>query len=1052
MVCRWLCVIANVLAVASGVAMASPGQDWRVRGALVALEVEEVGGLPLAMRTLAELQATSAFDRIVESGRAHLEDSESRAALAYALGALHTRPEISIPLLFEILRLEGYHGGSEACDAFARWRGSRAAETLATTQRWLAPTGVDVLSWHRCVGLWNQAGVDAVLALPLSERDWPALASAVLASERAGMASKMLARLRTASAPAQARGWIVGLGQLQVGSPEVMVELDRRADDPALREVAIAAIAKLLAVAPVNSVAEERLLRWRRDQHLLSDVAAGLIAASPKLQREWLAQIQRGALAECAATSHLLQGSGAVAPGIAQAIIEKLASTEAAVRDCAIALAGAIAMRTPTVIAPLITAMRRGEPPGAALAALLAAAAGSLIIDDLVAWYRSPGREDVVSDAIAQATFEPGSAERLRPALLAYAAGRDHARFIDQTGPALLAVGPLSATEALTLIERSYDGLRLTGDSVIALRFWAIVLSGGDSRAVLAARWLAVNSPPLGPLDSAAARTTLDTIMGVLALAPPRNVRNRATSSLRAILEDAPWVHGDSEFLRGLLSRLPVADPALAGSRAVIARRLAELAPRSPWLRRVCGWVVTAFGLHFPLWLALLFTVYPRSRFCQSAMLFNPLGRAVTGWGYTQLLILASARLRRRLFQPLVDDGRDAEVAAFDAASFYASIRVAPILRRANPQAPVELGEPVSWTTLLDDRGLVVIEGASGLGKSHVQKALLARAREDGRTCLFVRASECNAGVVKEIEDRLARSADHFVDSLIHRGAIELFIDGLNEAQPSGVAEIARFCERAVNARIVVTTQPMSWSCPRRARQMRLLPLQPHEFEAFLLAQWPTVASAEHGGQDGYRARVQGFLAQRAGAARDIAVLQNRIDLAFVSHLLARDQTPNIHALRKQVVDDAARAYEAAAPGGAFPLAALGAAALRVLESGHPVLATDGIDPVALAVLAERKLLLRRGDTSWLFRHDSITSYFVAQGCFAAWIGEDAVDPRALIPAHLASPRLLGVYLQLAESLAARAAEQLALAIREHGRISGDRTLEVAFQDVLDRR
>jgi hypothetical protein len=681
-------------------------------------------------------------------------------------------------------------------------------------------------------------------------------------------------------------------------------------------------------------------------------------------------------------------------------------------------------------------------------------------------------------DRATAATLRPAILDHVSAELREVPASRTQQN--EELGYALLAVGPFNRAEALGLIERTHEKRpRLDDDEIDFLRFWAIALSAGDPAVLLAARWLAPTSGRLPAAPPTEQKIVAQGLKDVLeAAAPPAagvklsstaaaSMETSAIELLLKVLAETKWTATDREFLEGLQVALkePQYEQVRAQIQLVLDRLDAEATFSEPLHLRIGRWALATFGLHFILWLGLLVTIYPRSRTVQALMLFNPLGRAVTGWGYTQLLIMVSPGLRRRLFHPLVGASSDTEVVSFDAASFYDQIRVAPLRRPKNPQAPVEVLPPIQWTELAGMSGLIVIEGASGLGKTHVLKALLERARAAGKTCLFVRASECNGGVIKELEERLAIDhASGFVRSMLHRGAIELFIDGLNEASPGGVAEIAQFCERATAARILITTQPMTWACPRRARQFRLLPLEPGELEAFLAAQWPAArvddsASPEEDAtaKAAYLARVRGFLAERT-APHELAVLQNRIDLAFVAHLLARGGDPNIHSLRKQVVDDAARAYETASPGGAFPLGTLAAAAVRVLETGRPMLELTDLDPAVLPHLAERKLLLRRGDASWMFRHDTITSYFAAAGYFAPRLlastaaGASELDPEVIQEAHLCSPRFLGVYLQLAEALPEHAAEAFAAALREHGRRSSDRTVEIAFQDRLDDR
>lgn len=912
--------------------------DWRVKGALAALDSGDPALMPRAIILLADLNVVSAFDRIAASGEKllasdaikKLDDLLLRDAVAYALATLQMRSEISIPLLIGLAERSGMGVYSEPCAALDSWRFAEDISASALSALRTPSPDYNRPDWYACAGVWDVAGLEVGLSLPEGSNQ------ALLINQRISFSAEIDERL-------------------------AKVEEPRRQQILAQRE-----LAKPARPAPVASL---------------------------------LSQLQKIGEAPADA-SHYFQ---------------------------------------------------RGERR-----ALIAIAA-----------QRDEAR-----------------AAKLRPALLSHldaklrevAAAR--AGTDEELGYALLAVGPLTPAEALGLIGRTYHQPGLGGEQIDFLRFWAIALSGGDPAVTLAARWLASTSPGIprgGPDEQRAHATRLTDVLR--AAAPPSgdlkisaagaSLEGNAVEQLLKVLQETKWTTADREFLGGLRNALE--DPQYQEVRAQIQQILDGLEANAsePLAPRIATWALATFGLHFLVWLGLLVTVYPRSRTVQALMLFNPLGRAVTGLGYTQLLVLVSAWLRRRLFHPLVSASSDTEVASFDAASFYDRIGVAPLVPPKNPQAPVEVRPAISWTQLHARSGLLVIDGASGLGKTHVLKALLERARAEGRTCLFLRAAECNSGVLSEIEERLAiEHSSGLVRSMLHRGAIELFIDGLNEASPSGVAAIAQFCENARAARILITTQPLAWPCPRHAQQFRLLPLEPGELEAFLSAQWPAVRTAmetatperEAEAKAAYLERARAFLAAST-SPQDLAVLQNRIDLAFVAHLLARAEAPNIHSLRKQVVDDAARAYEDASPGGRFPLAELAAAALRVLETGRPALETKDLDPAVLPHLAERKLLLRRNDADWLFRHDTITCYFAAAGYFAPKIlasieddGSGTLDPLAVTKAHLENQRFTGVYLQLAEALPLLAAEALGAALREHGRVTQDRTLEIAYQDRVDRR
>jgi hypothetical protein len=1040
-------------------------EPWHVRGVLAALRSSDPALATQALRALSPRHA-DAFPDVMKRAPDLLADAEARGALAHALGELRVQPTVSIPLLVEIFTRDGYRADSAACGALEGWRAVRGTSPDDFAARLQPPPDAPVDDWYLCVGLWDAAGVDAALARYVDPRfRMLALLRAVVPAQRAAAAAKVLAALADpVTAKDVAQRLVHGLGYLGHSSKEVLAALSAAADVAQLHNAALSAIARLLPGADPGAVAEDRLLRWSREPGQGGDERLAAFAThSAKLREELIARLVRD-IPRCRASSlaALFPEPTSFPAPVLDALRASLVSAQPDERACAAALAFPIAARAPE-LTPALVAIARSTADAAERhrrwSVLVAAGATRDILPELASYYRDLPwfAEDPVSDALADNPPDEATAAQLAPALLARFTAPEHAHRVDRGGPALFALRQLSTAEALQLVERCYDGKHLAPGDIDALRFWAIALSGGADSVRVAARLLTPNAWPLERMAAQGARAMLKAFVPILRAPPGRNVRLRARALVRTLIDDTRWSPEDGEVLRQLAEQLDANDPDLAVLRGAVARQLAALAPPRAPLARWWRSALAAVGVHFLIWLGLLLTVYPRSRLVQSVMLFNPLGRAVTGLGYTQVLVLLSPWLRRRLFRPLVE-GQEREESSFDARSFYDQVKVAPIRAQANRQAPRELDPPVSWRSLAELRGLVVLEGASGLGKTHVQRALLELARAQGRTSVFLRAAECDGGVLKLLEERLALAhSGGFVASLLHRGAIDLFFDGLNEAQPNAIAEIAQFCERARNARIVLSTQPMRWACPPRARRFQLLPLQADEFEAFLLAQWtavrPTSAVGDREAEElrAYQQRVRAFVAERTNA-RDLAVLQNRIDLAFAAHLLARQQVPNIYSLRRQVVDDAARAYEEASPGGVFPLAALAAAAIRVLQTGHPVIDDSQLDSSVLGHLAERKLLLHRGGSSWLFRHDTITCYFAAQGFFAPLIRDDGIDPRAVDRAYLDSKRFTGVYLQLAESLPLRAAEHLAEALRAHGRETADRALEIEVQDVLDRR
>ena len=101
---------------------------------------------------------------------------------------------------------------------------------------------------------------------------------------------------------------------------------------------------------------------------------------------------------------------------------------------------------------------------------------------------------------------------------------------------------------------------------------------------------------------------------------------------------------------------------------------------------------------------------------------------------------------------------------------------------------------------------------------------------------MFLPARRCENGVLEAIQAKLlgmARDAD-FLRQLVHSGAIDICIDGLNEVSADTRARITDFVEQYFKGNVVLTTQPMEWTPPATARVYRLLPLAREQIETFL--------------------------------------------------------------------------------------------------------------------------------------------------------------------------------------------------------------------------
>lgn len=1040
--------------IAAGVAFAAHAQpairDSRAAAAVRLLELEGPEATWAAVGVIEALRDEAALAVLLASAR-HKDSSVLETALIGSLVDWPARPDLALP--FAVAALARRPGDTDLCKVFATFRDAATASDLALMSGLRRPASVDPKRWLACVGVWSLAEFEA-LAQTMSH--WNALRdprqSLVAAALRPAAAHRALAWLTAADAtPAAKRDALIALADLRVATQETLAAIDREIDNPTLRPQATDALVAVLRAAPLAlTFPEPRLLAlWHLPGPKL--LASQLAKRSAKIAQELARTFEDKRACELETVLSNLRPEPPPLP-IEQWLLGELRSPEVARRECAALLGSRVrSSNLQAAIIPLLPALDDTFRYSDILVGLIEAGAGAHLVDHVAAHLRSRSHPDSnLSLALFRNPLPPEATLRLRRSLLA--TGTDPTRSnLPHYLNDLISIGPFGRRDTLELIERSYDHRSTAAGD---LRAWAFLVTGGDEAAYLAAH-LRSDALPTLPAALAPVPRQLELALQILSATPGPRVTSAALRLLKYHVDNSPWLAADRPRLRALLDEPALAGAAAGSLRLAIRAKLAALSPEPPLATRAARYLAGLVGIHFLVWLTLLWFVYPRSRLCQSLMLHNPWARKLTGLWYTQALVRALPRLRRRMFQPLLEGAPGRRDLGPDAG-FNDKIQLCPVLPGETAQAPQRLGEAVSWTALLDQAGVLVIEGESGVGKSQVLRALLARARAQHRTCLLLRAAECAGGVTRSIERALELGhADGFVDSLLHGGAVELFLDGLNEATPATVAEITSFCNRARHARVYLTSQPMRWAYPADAPVWRLLPLAPEQLREFLLSQWDAVQHQELA-KPTYEARVEAFLSERPFAERDVReqeVLRNRYDLAFVAYLLTRDLSPNLHSLRQQVVEDVARTYAETVPGGVFPLAALGALAVQVLENGAPMLELDGLDAVVVELLVERKLVLRRGDGTCIFRHDSITSYFAAEGVFAPLVTAERLDERAVARERLANQRFRGVYLQLAESRPLAAVERLALALREFQREHDALTeLDREVQAILDRR
>jgi hypothetical protein len=431
--------------------------------------------------------------------------------------------------------------------------------------------------------------------------------------------------------------------------------------------------------------------------------------------------------------------------------------------------------------------------------------------------------------------------------------------------------------------------------------------------------------------------------------------------------------------------------------------------------------VVELLLAHALFWIALIW-LYPKSPTIQAMFFWSPKVRRYLGIYVTSLIpIIPFAR--RRLFQP-----------------FREQMGPPPdVLEAHNPKLPwfsqsevvdAQSGERMTIDKVINSvRGLTVIEGASGLGKT----TYLARlAADPKRLVAYIRAAEEGGDVLKALRKRMPADVvrdEDFLRILIYAGGLDICIDGLNEVSAEARERVRGFIQEITSASVLVATQPIRWSPPSGARVLRLQALRPDQTEAFLL---DCKAAIEPGALiqgEAYAASVRTYLAQLANTppvneedrlSRERA-LSNPMDLTTIATILSTGATPDLLNLVRTVYDLAARKFSLQNQNANFPLTAFAeyVYARRCEASGGDrelIELSDKKFLPACDALAEYRLLLRSEETDatghvnpvWRFRHDKILDFFL----YIALTEGQQQGERILM--HLSDPRFRGVYLLLA--------------------------------------
>jgi hypothetical protein len=558
------------------------------------------------------------------------------------------------------------------------------------------------------------------------------------------------------------------------------------------------------------------------------------------------------------------------------------------------------------------------------------------------------------------------------------------------------------------------------------LRWQAYYLSGGDPTAILLIRWLGrpAKTPEL-PRDRIAALAALQTFEDAWDNCDPTPfLKNDLAQSIARVIDSRDdWQESDLDALQRLQQKLAAAHYLIEAGP--VAKKIASLEwwrGAWQWFRGIL-WVVVG---HAAFWAALIL-LYPRYPTIQAIFFWNPWVRRVFGFAYVGLLLTWIPFLRARLFAPFRESLlADAALDRFPEQNYFQDVEVK---RKPSERTRLadEPGKPVA-EAIPGLRGQVVLEGESGLGKSMFLRHLLSASR---RLAVYLPAARCAEGVLPAVRKKLHGKAHdaRFLRDLIYSGALDVYIDGLNEVSPETRVKINDFAENYFKGNIILATQPLpDWRGPATASVYVLQPVAEDRIAAFLGSRRQPADAAAKG--DEYQDAVKRFLrsalrANQRKAAREwgLQVLSNPLDLTVVAGMLARKEKPDLYRLRQQQYELMAAEYKADNQDRDFPLTPFSEAAYEVRLHDEARLPEEKLRNELLA-LEKHKMVVRRVEdvggqarTVWLFAHEKIADFVVAQ----VFLGERSDKPTK----HLHDPRFRGVYFLLAQLLPRPAAKDL---------------------------
>lgn len=614
----------------------------------------------------------------------------------------------------------------------------------------------------------------------------------------------------------------------------------------------------------------------------------------------------------------------------------------------------------------------------------------------------------------------------------------------DVSGQIAYALGrmtKLNLEQIIIVLSRIY-GEQISTDE---WRFHAYFLSGGDEDVQRLLQWIASPAQLPETLNHEEGVKTLEVFQKAWESAKEfPKLQDDLANKIARVTKLETWQLQDLPLLQQHYNNLK-------GSHAASADAVqAAINSLQGW-----RWFVASRNIiltHAAFWLALIFA-YPKFPQVQAFFFWNPWMRKILGLGYVGLLLAWVPFLRRKLFQPFKPSLlADARLSDFNPDLYFANSDVQ--LRGSDTLQPT--------STFANLRGQFILEGDSGLGKTMLLRHLLTQTQ---RIAVYLPATKCSEGVIEAIQKKLHGDEikdAKFLQSLIYSGAIDIYIDGLNEVSPDTRAKITQFVESHFRGNILMTTQPLEWIAPATAKTYILQPLQPQQIEAYLLSRQPAKTAQRQGEnyQQACRAFLNAVLGDQARFASEEqqavhSILSNPMELTLAAQILADGNQPDLLNLRQQQYNLMAADYQEMWKR-TFPLLPFSEAVYQLRLTDKRALPAEEFYNELICMEDEKfRMVISRqwqdakseAQKEWYFRHDKIAEFFIVQ----TFLG-NTDEAKTRLQTHIGDPRFRGVYFLLATLLPLDAAQQLREDLINYAADTKDHTVSDTFVQLVRSR